>query len=56
MLYADKAALANRARVRMIEIRERELNLYTQNSRCVRAPPSGSWRARLAALTARDNF
>jgi len=35
MLLADKAALANRARVRMLEIRERELELYVRNSRAV---------------------
>lgn len=33
MLYADKLALANRARVRMLEIRDRELELYVRNSR-----------------------
>lgn len=35
MLYADKAALANRARLRMLQIRERELGLYTRNSRVI---------------------
>mmetsp|Transcript_12375 Transcript_12375/g.28921 ORF Transcript_12375/g.28921 Transcript_12375/m.28921 type:complete len:215 (+) Transcript_12375:63-707(+) len=35
MLFADKAALTNRARQRMIEIRERELNLYARNSRVI---------------------
>ncbi|KAG8467307.1 hypothetical protein KFE25_000623 [Diacronema lutheri] len=35
MLYADKAALANRARLRMLQIRERELNLYIANSRVI---------------------
>mmetsp|Transcript_15450 Transcript_15450/g.40147 ORF Transcript_15450/g.40147 Transcript_15450/m.40147 type:complete len:224 (+) Transcript_15450:116-787(+) len=35
MLYADKVALANRARLRMLEIRDRELELYTRNSRAL---------------------
>ena len=35
MLYADKAALENRTKVRLLAIRERELVLYTQNCRTV---------------------
>mmetsp|Transcript_1016 Transcript_1016/g.2888 ORF Transcript_1016/g.2888 Transcript_1016/m.2888 type:complete len:196 (+) Transcript_1016:91-678(+) len=35
MLYADKVALANRARLRMLEIREKELDLYVRNSRSI---------------------
>jgi len=35
MLYADKLALANQARVRMLEIREREVELYVRNSRAL---------------------
>jgi hypothetical protein len=35
MLYADKAALENRTKVRLLAIRERELVLYTQNCRAV---------------------
>ena len=35
MLYADKAALENRTKVRLLEIRERELVLYTNNCRAV---------------------
>jgi len=35
MLYADKVALANRARLRMLEIREKEIDLYTTNSRTI---------------------
>ena len=31
MLYADKAALENRTKLRLLAIRERELTLYTQN-------------------------
>ena len=31
MLYADKAALENRTKLRLLAIRERELSLYTQN-------------------------
>ena len=31
MLYADKAALENRTKLRLIAIRERELELYTRN-------------------------
>lgn len=42
MLYADKVALANRARLRMLQIRERELELYTRNSRCAARPASRS--------------
>ena len=35
MLYADKAALENRTKVRLLMIRERELTLYTQIMRTV---------------------
>ena len=35
MLYADKAALENRTKLRLIAIRERELELYTRNCRTV---------------------
>ena len=35
MLYADKAALENRTKVRLLSIRERELTLYTNNCRTV---------------------
>jgi len=35
MLYADKAALENRTKVRLLSIRERELALYTNNCRTV---------------------
>ena len=35
MLYADKAALENRTKVKLLAIRERELNLYTTNCRTV---------------------
>ena len=31
MLYADKAALENRTKLRLLAIRERELALYTKN-------------------------
>ena len=35
MLYADKAALENRTKVKLLAIRERELTLYTNNCRTV---------------------
>mmetsp|Transcript_38096 Transcript_38096/g.76344 ORF Transcript_38096/g.76344 Transcript_38096/m.76344 type:complete len:287 (-) Transcript_38096:283-1143(-) len=35
MLYADKAALENRTKVKLLSIRERELTLYTNNCRTV---------------------
>ena len=35
MLYADKAALENRTKVKLLTIRERELTLYTNNCRTV---------------------
>lgn len=35
MLYADKAALENRTKVKLLSIRERELTLYTNNCRMV---------------------
>ena len=35
MLFADKAALENRTKVRLLTIRERELALYTNNCRTV---------------------
>ncbi|KAL1527317.1 hypothetical protein AB1Y20_015988 [Prymnesium parvum] len=35
MLFADKAALENRTKVRLLAIRERELTLYTNNCRTV---------------------
>ena len=35
MLFADKAALENRTKVRLLTIRERELTLYTQNCHTV---------------------
>ena len=35
MLYADKAALENRTKVKLLSIRERELALYTNNCRTV---------------------
>ena len=35
MLFADKAALENRTKVRLLSIRERELTLYTNNCRTV---------------------
>ena len=34
-LYADKAALENRTKVRLLAIRERELTLYTNNCRTI---------------------
>ena len=35
MLFADKAALENRTKVKLLAIRERELTLYTNNCRTV---------------------
>jgi hypothetical protein len=35
MLYADKAALENRTKVKLLSVRERELTLYTNNCRTV---------------------
>ena len=35
MLFADKAALENRTKVKLLTIRERELTLYTNNCRTV---------------------
>mmetsp|Transcript_5015 Transcript_5015/g.15811 ORF Transcript_5015/g.15811 Transcript_5015/m.15811 type:complete len:177 (-) Transcript_5015:230-760(-) len=35
MLYADKAALETRTKVRLLSIRERELELYVRNCRAV---------------------
>mmetsp|Transcript_40132 Transcript_40132/g.88113 ORF Transcript_40132/g.88113 Transcript_40132/m.88113 type:complete len:322 (+) Transcript_40132:141-1106(+) len=45
MLFADKLALENRTKVRLLLIRERELNLYVQNCRAV-----GTVAALLAGL------
>jgi len=45
-LHADKAALENQTKLRLLSIRERELNLYIQNCRTV-----GTVSAVLSGLT-----